>query len=274
MSGQFSDISQELESWYGRDRGQYLQEQIRSQVQPVLDTVFGYHLLQLSPCTNLPLYDSSPINHRIYASTHTGNKVGVISLEDELPLETDSVDAVIALHSLEFSENPHQVLRELQRVLTPQGHMLLIGFNPNSLTGVIRRLQGACGSDLWKEHCPVSENRLADWLYLLGCEVRERSRFYHVPPVGGGRVRHWLSAVDRWSEQHNFLSGGVYMIHAIKQVSALSRPRHQLRMKSERLIGLAVPKAGVAPSPTPKMPGQRPAALGRSPGPGTGDAAA
>lgn len=223
-------------------------------MQDVLDTSFGYHILQLGITGEQELTSTSPINHRMIASERAGRNISLVCRNDELPLDSDSIDTVIAHHSLEFADNPHQVLREIQRVLTPQGQLLVIGFNPYSLAGLGSTLRGLSRNSLWRQHRPVSEKRLTDWLHLLGCEVQESVRLYGLPPVGSGRLRRWLTAADGWSNRHNLPTGGIYILHAIKQVSAIHRPRRQRRLRRERLIGLAVPKPGVAPSPTPAIP--------------------
>lgn len=181
MDGECSDIRKELESWYLRDRGRYLLQSTRDALGPVLDTAFGYHILQLGLTRGQSLFENSPINHRIYACSAAGDAVTLLTCEDELPLESDSVDVVIAHHSLEFAANPHQVLRELQRVLTPQGHLLIVGFNPYSLHGLATRLRAFGGRSLWRQLRPVSENRLSDWLRLLAARHRRGATFTPFP---------------------------------------------------------------------------------------------
>ncbi len=124
------DILSELESWYARESGQYLLEATRAAIQDLLDTSFGYHILQLGVSGGRPLCQGSPINHRLYCAERLGEGVGLVAEPDELPLDSDSVDAIIAHHCLEFAANPHQVLREIQRVLTPQGQLLVVGIQP------------------------------------------------------------------------------------------------------------------------------------------------
>lgn len=245
------DILTGLESWYARENGQYLLEATRRTLAELLDTSFGYHILQLGSSRGHALFEGSPINHRIYAGERVGSGINLLAQAAEIPLESDSIDTVIAHHSLEFTENPHQVLREIQRVLTPQGQLFIVGFNPNSLLGVNTRLRGLNRNSLWHAHQPVSEKRLTDWLHLLGCEVQDTNRLYAIPPAGRGRIRRALVSADQWSRRHNLPGGGLYVVHAIKQVSALNRPRRSLRLRPERLIGL-VPKPASAPSPTPK----------------------
>lgn len=259
MSGQFNDIFTQLESWYSSERGQYLLKGTRELLQSRLETAFGYHILQLGPLRGESLIAGSRINHQIYAGPKTGGQLGLFCEMDELPLESDSVDVVVAHHCLEFSTNPHQVLREIQRALTPQGQLLLIGFNPLSLTGFSNRIRGLSKTSPWRAYQPVSQRRLTDWLNLLGCELNSTTYLYTVPPVGRGRIRTWLQDCDSWCSSHNIPVGGLYLACATKQVAAQNRPRLGLRQRSERLIGLAVPKPGVAPpSPTPHAPTRNP----------------
>jgi SAM-dependent methyltransferase len=243
------DILTELESWYARDNGKYLLEAIRGATQGLLDTSFGYHILQLGISGGRPLCQGSPINHRLYCAQRPGEGVGLVAAPDELPIDSDSVDAIVAHHCLEFAANPHQVLREIQRVLTPQGQLLVIGFNPYSLLGCKTRLRGLLHDPLWSRQRFVSEHRLTDWLHLLGCEVLDTRRLYALPPAGRGRLRRLIARCDTWTAQHNLPIGGVYILHATKHVAGLHRPRRPLLSRRGRLIGL-VPEA--APTPAPR----------------------
>lgn len=252
-TGECIDILTELESWYARENGQHLLAGTRTAVDGILDTAFGYHLLQTGCTRGHALFAASPINHRIYAAERAGEQISLLALADELPLESDSIDTLIAHHTLDFAENPHQVLREIQRVLTPQGQLIIVGFNPRSLLGVGARLRSIDRKSLWHKHRGVSESRLTDWLHLLGCEVQDAARIGAVPLAGRGALRRWLMRLDDWSNRHNLPVGGLYIVHAIKQVSAVHRPRRQWQLRRERLIGL-VPKPAAAPTPAPFRP--------------------
>ena len=267
MSGQFSEIFGELESWYRQDHGSYALQQTREALRPHLDIAFGYHALQLGPVRSESLLEDSPINHCVFAGDRPGELVGLVCEGDQIPLESDSVDVIVAHHCLEFSDNPHQVLRELQRVLTPQGHLLLVGFNPISLRGLYTAARRLRRSSPWRSHQPVREGRLNDWLRLVGCEPSSHAYLCAVPQFGGGRVRHLLGRWDRWCRRHNLPVGSLYVVHAIKQVSAINPQRLGLRRRSEQLIGL-VPKPRPAPSPAPNAP------RGANAAPRTGDTAA
>lgn len=251
MQAECIDILTELESWYARENGQYLLQAAFDNAQELLGTSFGYHILQLGVMGTRALCEASPINHRIYSAQRAGEGVDLVAYPDELPLDSDSIDTVIIHHSLEFARNPHQVLREAQRVLTPQGQLLVVGFNPYSLLGVATRVRGLLRHPLWSHHRPVSESRLSDWLHLLGCEVLQVRRLYMVPPAGGGRLRAWLARCDAWTTEHNLPVGGLYMLHASKQVAGITQNRRRLLRRGGRLVGLV---AKPTPAPTPHAP--------------------
>ena len=248
MVNKFSDISSELESWYLGDNGQYLLEGLSSELSRVLDVSFGYHLLQTGPVTGETLLAPSKIHHHIVSRCEAMASVDLVALDEELPLESDSVDLVVALHSLEFCSNPHQALRELQRVLMPQGHLVIIGFNPYSLKGLRNRLSAMRGASVWRDQHLLSAHRVSDWLHLLGCEVERSSSFYSLPPVGTGSFRSAVTRCDQWLKRYGSPFGGIYMTHAIKQVGGINTRVRRLPRR-ERLMGLTVSKPVAAPTP-------------------------
>lgn len=129
-----------------------------------------------------------------------------------LPFAASSMDLVVMPHTLEFTPDAHQTLREVDRVLRPEGRLLITGFNPASLWGLARRRDG------WDRQDWIGYWRLRDWLRLLSFEV-ESGRFgCYVPPVGHAawleRLR-WMDSVgDRWWP----VLGGVYAVIAVKRV--------------------------------------------------------
>lgn len=248
MTTRSKDIYRELDSWYSGKNGAYLLENLKQNIDKSLETAFGYHLLQLGITPDHALFHSININHRIYGSEREGERVSLITNNGELPIESDSIDVLIAHHSLEFEDDPHQALREMQRVLAPQGHLIIIGFNRYSVFGASRFLKGRTGKSSWRHHQPVNPFRAADWLRLLGCEVQQCSHLYTLPPIGGIRLRNAMVSCDAWLSEHNVPIGGLYIMHAINQVPRLNRPRRRLLPARNRLIGLAVPTTSVGSS--------------------------
>jgi len=247
MQSESIDILTQLESWYAQENGQYILDASHKAVSRLLETAFGYHVLQLGIGSGKRLCESSPINHHIYCNANATGNALLQATPEELPLESDSIDLVVAHHCLEFSERPHQVLREIQRVLTPQGRVLLIGFNPYSLFGFGVAVRALGKNPLWQRHQRLGEHRITDWLHLLGCEVQSVKRLYSVPPVGRGRLRQAIVHCDEWAARLNLPVGGVYMLYATKQVAGRNGRRPVVMAKTGRLIGL-VPKPAQAPS--------------------------
>jgi SAM-dependent methyltransferase len=241
-------VCRRLAAWYATPRGDYALTAIRRALGPILDLSFGYHLLQVGLVPERSLFCDSPINHRILLAPTPYGGAGLLGDVEELPLASDSVDTLIAHHALEFAAHPHQALREMQRVLAPHGHLLVIGFNPFSLQGIANRTLGRFGHGLWHYDRLLGKSRLTDWLHLLGCEVEAVHNLYAIPPAGSGRLRRTLTGLDQFARDHNWPLGGIYVLHAIKQVRGRNRPRAALQVQRRRLIGL-VPKPTAAPVP-------------------------
>ena len=175
MSMDSSDICQQLECWFDSPTGQYLLQQETALVADMLQQVFGYHLLQLGITRKHSLALDSAVNHKIYGGCGPGQDTDLLTASDCLPFGNDSIDVVLLHHCMDFAPNPHQLLREVQRVVAPQGHIIILGFNPWSLFGLGTKLRGRYPGSLWKQAAPMGVGRLRDWLHLLGSEVRTTS---------------------------------------------------------------------------------------------------
>jgi SAM-dependent methyltransferase len=165
---------------------------------------------------------------------------------DALPFDSQSLDLVVLPHTLELARDPHLTLREVERVLVPEGRVVVVGFNPTSLWGLrqrIGRTLRALGRrrELFLPSAGefLGYRRLRDWLRLLSFEV-EAGRFgCYRPPVVSEK---WLARtewMDHSGERWWPVFGAVYFVVAVKRVRGM------------RLVGLvrearAVPKAAPA----------------------------
>ena len=148
----------------------------------------------------------------------------------ELPFANESLDLVVLPHLLEFAADPHQILREVDRVLRPEGRLIISGFNPASLWGARQYLSRLIGTPyLPRDGKFISLIRVKDWLQLLNFSL-DRGHFgcYKLPLQGQssmGRMDFLESMGNRWWP----IFGAVFLVSAIK--------RHQ----GMRLIGQVVP---------------------------------
>jgi len=141
---------------------------------------------------------------------------------EELPFDSQSIDLIVLPHVLEFAQDPHQVLREVERVLRPEGRLTLSGFNPVSLWGARQiLLRGVARPFLPRQGHFIGAPRMRDWLKLLSFEI-DGARYgcYRPPcrtPLWLERTRFLESAGDRWWP----ICGAVYTLSAVKRVRGM-----------------------------------------------------
>ena len=170
-------------AWYSVGAGASLAADEHHIVAMQLKELYGYYLCYLGEPTHALKVHDSIIRHRIYIHPHdnTTGHLGVRGDYEAIPLRSDSIDAIVLMHSLEQSLQPHEVLREAHRTLIPDGRILITGINPHCSWGLWYRYQQLC------KHIPrsgrlLAMNRIVDWLLLLNFEITLVKRFHFHPP--------------------------------------------------------------------------------------------
>ncbi|MEQ5839201.1 class I SAM-dependent methyltransferase [Paraburkholderia acidicola] len=259
-------------AWTDSPPGRYVLEWEQAQLDRVVSDVFGYHALQLGlpqldalrenrmSCRGLVLDAASgasapytfppggsaplalPASPRLHAPE--GRSAVWCDLLD-LPFEAQSVDLIVMPHTLEFTSDPHRLLREAERVLMPEGQLIILGFNSLSLWGARQSVGKMTGRPFVPAAVDlIAFTRLKDWIKLLGFDL-ERGRFgCYRPPLASVQ---WLSryafmeaAGDRWWP----IFGAAYMVTAIKRVRGM-------HLVGPLKVKKPVLKAGLAPAATP-----------------------
>jgi SAM-dependent methyltransferase len=211
--------SAQLNRWFQKPLGQHLLSEEVEVLQKLLPHLFGYHLLQISNVGYGCLLDSSRIMHRCILSL-SANLIdkpytSVYGSADALPFANESLDVVVLPHVLEFEENPHEILREVERVLIPEGYIIILGFNPLSFWGVWRWLFARRDTVPWSGRF-LSQLRIKDWLALLGFEVKNYKSFFFALPFSHKKIRFF----KKISVTGNF--GAAYVLVAKKRVANLT----------------------------------------------------
>ncbi len=230
----------DLRDWYRSPLGRWLIEHECVHLEEVLSHLFGYYLVQVGAAMDDYLLGASRIRNHIViddawpinrAGEEGARVLGIYGSADVLPLQNDSIDVVVLPHTLEFETAPHQVIREVERVLVSEGHLVILGFNPWSLWGA-RRLAGK-----WRRQ-PLpwrgsfrSAMRIKDWLALLGFDVLRTRYCFFRPPLQHQGIMSRLTWLDRLGARWWPYLGGIYIIVAKKQVVTLTpiRPRWRPR---------------------------------------------
>jgi SAM-dependent methyltransferase len=225
--------------------GQYALAWERAHLDAAVADIFGYHAMQLG----LPEIDALAENRMplrfcaadrlIDAALRTGDghaQVLVLTRFEELPFASASIDLVVLPHVLEFADEPHQVLREVDRVLVPEGQVVITGFNPGSLWG-LRQSAARLGAAPFLPRTGqfIALPRIKDWLKLLSFDVH-RGRFGCYAPWA--RTDAWLArwrfmekAGDRWWP----VLGSIYMLTAIKRVRGMTMVGRVRKRREERV---------------------------------------
>jgi SAM-dependent methyltransferase len=203
----------DVSAWFGTPGGRYILDWELSQFDNAVDDVFGFNAVQVG----LPGLDFLREN-RIPLKARVGLEPGgAVRAEPwKLPLASQSIDLIVLPHVLEFCPHPHQILREAERVLMPEGSLVISGFNPLSLWGARRALMRRRADYPWSGRF-IGLLRLKDWLALLGFELNGGRFGRYAPPFAQAK---WLeraafmeSAGDRWWP----IAGGVYVVRGIKR---------------------------------------------------------
>jgi SAM-dependent methyltransferase len=174
----------------------------------------------------------------------SGDRASGIDLQadcHQLPLASDSVDGMILPHTLDFAADPHQVLREVERVLIPEGKVLLSGFNPWSQWGLWRllRLRSATIPP-WCGHF-FSGKRIQDWFSLLGFDLEEVVYLHYRPPVSNLSIMQRFAFMERLGEKVYPRFGSVYVILAVKREVTMTPLVTKWRVKKRVLPTAAEP---------------------------------
>jgi len=162
------------------------------------------------------------------------------SRADSMAIASDSVDAVLLPHTLEHVPDPHAVLREVERILMGEGHVIVLGFRPLSMWGTRHLFAG--------RHFPpgterlLGERRVRDWLKLLGLEIVDAKRYLFTMPFGRAApgAQQFLETIG---ERAWPLFAGAYLLKARKRVYAVTPIRLRWRARTGVVGGLAEPAA-------------------------------
>ena len=219
-----------LHSWLQTPTGRYLLDWERARLDTAVVDIFGYHALQLG-VPELDGLNANRMPHQWLATEHlpVGQKMavqqpGLLCDYSALPFPAGSLDLVLLPHTLEFSADPHATLREVERVLVPEGRVVICGLNPVSLWVLQQRR-----SDLYRkmgfDHVFLPQAgafigywRLRDWLRLLGFEVEVGEFGCYRPGFGSEKWLQRMEWMDRAGPRWWPILGAAYFLVAVKRV--------------------------------------------------------
>jgi SAM-dependent methyltransferase len=231
----------DLGAWLKQPAGAYIRAWEQALLDKLTADIFGFNALQIG----LPQMDCLAAsrmpnkwiaNHSL--SSDATHPIALLHDFHELPFNTGSLDLVVLPHVLEFTNDPHQILREVERVLIPEGRVIICGLNRTSLWGARQAIKHFTGHLFLPDSGEfIGFLRLKDWLNLLNMEVSHSHFGCYAPPINN---QTWLqrfhfleNAGQRWWP---FL-GAAYIVQAIKRVKGM-----HLIGPAWKTKGLRVPK--------------------------------
>jgi len=232
-----------LRDWWASPLGVAFLKSEEAHVKKMLPQLFGYHLLVLGEPVFLQCVQESPITHRVALHPYTSTLATSSTLtarHDKLPIISDGVDLIYLAHSLPFIKNPHEVLREVFRVLIGEGHVIISNFNPWSIWGLWRWCVHYIKRVPWDGDF-ISVARLKDWLALLGFDVLQVNRYFFRPPISHPVLLQRLAWLEKCGSWFWPFFGAGYVLLARKRVITLTpiRPIFDTQSKVLEAIGIA-----------------------------------
>lgn len=202
----------DFSEWMETPLGRYVLEWEHNRHDRLVADIFGFNAIQIG-WPQLDFLRANRMPFRLRCAT--GDGAGLRADLHRLPLASSSVDLVILAHVLEFDPNPHQILREVERVLVPEGSVIVTGFNPYSLWGLQRRLLRRALPP-WHRQC-ISIARLKDWFALLGLEAHAGAFGCYRPALVQERWLRRLAFLDAAGDRWWPIAGAVYIMQGIKR---------------------------------------------------------
>lgn len=241
----------DLHEWFKGPYGVALLDAQKQTIEHELGGYFGYHLMQLSVLPEHKFYDSSRINHRFsfspLANEHAENAQACADMES-LPLPDECIDVCILHHTLDFAANPQQVLKEAARVTVPRGYIILMGFNPTSVSGCIKPFAHFAGkTPIWKRQS-LRVRRLKDWLAFLDFSTLDVKYGAYSVPINNEKYLRNTRLIERSFAKTNLPLGGTYCIFARKDKVGLTPIKPAWDKASKGLMDVVpLPKRAINP---------------------------
>ena len=221
--------------WLHSSLGEAILDSEQRRLRAPLGAERGTRVAQLG-CVARNLLIASSMPHHLQIKTDAGvqPEFDLYSAAAALPLEPSCLDTLLLHHTLETVNDPHGVLREAERVLTGEGALLILGFNPHSYWALWRMVGFACPP---RAVPLLNLHRLCDWLKLLDLTVENVETFFPLPPFNNRQLLNSLQPLQTLERLPLRPLHALYLVHARKHRAPLTPTRLRWQSRSPVLVG-------------------------------------
>lgn len=232
-----TDGDTRLAAWWRTRIGRSLLAVEAELLGEAMEDVFGWELLQIGAWGSARelLARGRTRRQSLVAAPGFAPGADIIARPANLPVTSDSIDAALLPHTLEFAPDPYAILREVDRVLVGEGQLLILGFRPWSLWGLRARASRRGFPPGMRRVLPG--NLVREWLVLLGYEVVAATRYLYLSPWSRGLSSDEGTGRLRRPGLTYPLPGGAYLLKARKRVYTMTPIRPRLREQRPTVLG-------------------------------------
>lgn len=221
----------DLAAFYETPLGQLAHRAIQREIQNFWPDVRNYRLLGYG--FTLPyLPDLRGVERAIAAmpapqgviAWPQDKNAALLCEEDALPFPDVFFDRILIVHGLEASESLRALLRQLWRVLAPEGRILLVAPNRASLWAQVQRSPFGHGR-------PFSKMELDGLMKEALFEPGRWSRALYAPPF-----ETVTSSGNTWEKMGRRLFGRIGGVHVVEAAKSLYAPARSALPKGARVV--------------------------------------
>lgn len=212
-------ITESIIKWFQKPIANALLKAEIDGLSHILPNIFGYYIAQITPSQNENILSSSMISNKIAINFKKNSDNKLIPIEcklEELPFLPESIDAVVLLHTLEFANNPEEVIKEIYDSLIPGGYFIAFNFNPYSMWG-INKIFCKNKKGIWKGKW-ITPNKMHKLLDDCKFEIKDYQTFYFRPPMEDTTKMLFMEIIGQFFGQKH---GAAYMYVAQKESTLL-----------------------------------------------------
>lgn len=230
-SARISEPPEYPKRWQQLSQGMLARVELEQALIPITERIFGYYLVKIGSLSSQIDTPKCPIKYQFSCAPHANKHNDLCAESSKLPFQNNSVDAFLLVGELDFAQDPHQIIREINRAITADGRVVIAGFNPFSIAGVIKYLPINRKNILHKGRFFTSA-RIKDWLQLLDFEIVQQENVIY-SSLFMSKFLNDHSRVQKWCKRYLPWFSSMYIIVARKRVIPLSpiKPKWKLQPK-------------------------------------------